>query len=144
MFHNTNLSSNDLYQYGNIFLANKRFLEAIQYYNLAISTSPIGDHSNLLQIFNNRATCYFLLNNFNNAITDYNKAITLAPYNLILRNNLTNAYMCNGQSGKALETIAETTNLLQQFSLFNQTNQLQNNRYEIPQQKCVTTLTNSC
>ena len=83
-------SGDDSFTHGN-------FHNAIHHYTRAIELTPIGSNSDLVNIYNKRATAYFHLTAYDNAIAQYTKAIVLDPNNPTLFINRSIAHHANGQ-----------------------------------------------
>jgi Flp pilus assembly protein TadD len=85
-----------LNNYGILLLAKKEYSEALNYFIRATKNDP--NHANA---FAGAAACYQKLNDVNNAILYYEKAIHINPSNAAFANNLYQLYQSTGDTAKA-------------------------------------------
>ena len=92
----TENSWEDLKEKGNALFKQKRYEDAIAFYNKAIKLNP-----NVEVLYSNRGTCRKCLKQYNDAIKDYKKALEINPKNTKNINRLASVYIITGNIGEA-------------------------------------------
>jgi len=80
----------------NIFIAQKKYTEALPYYNAAVSMNAFD-----ADLLNSRGMCYYYCDRFELAIKDFKKVIALTPDNYEAYNNLGSAIYNNQNIAEA-------------------------------------------
>ena len=86
----------DLKEKGNTLFKQKRYEDAIAYYNKAIKLNP-----NQEVLYSNKGTCEKCLKEYKEAIRDYEKALEINPKNTKNMNRLASVYIIKGKIGDA-------------------------------------------
>jgi len=86
----------DLKEKGNALFKQKRYEDAISYYNKAIKLNP-----NQEVLYSNKGTCEKCLKEYKEAIRDYEKALEINPKNTKNMNRLASVYIIKGKIGDA-------------------------------------------
>ena len=86
----------DLKEKGNALFKQKRYEDAIAYYNKAIKLNP-----NQEVLYSNKGTCEKCLKEYKEAIRDYEKALEINPKNTKNMNRLASVYIIKGKIGDA-------------------------------------------
>ena len=86
----------DLKEKGNALFKQKRYEDAITYYNKAIKLNP-----NQEVLYSNKGTCEKCLKEYKEAIRDYEKALEINPKNTKNMNRLASVYIIKGKIGDA-------------------------------------------
>ena len=86
----------DLKEKGNALFKQKRYEDAIGYYNKAIKLNP-----NQEVLYSNKGTCEKCLKEYKEAIRDYEKALEINPKNTKNMNRLASVYIIKGKIGDA-------------------------------------------
>ena len=86
----------DLKEKGNTLFKEKRYEDAIGFYNKALAIN-----SNIEVLYSNRGTCRKCLKQYNDAIKDYKKALEINPKNTKNINRLASVYIITGNIGEA-------------------------------------------
>lgn len=119
MQHNENLTVTDFIESGNAFFILEQFQHAIIQYTNAIIKTPIGSNSNLVYIYNCRASAYCHLQDYDKAIADFTKAILLNPNDASLRINRSHAHINKGHLEKAHIDLQDGLYLMQKKLISN-------------------------
>ena len=86
----------DLKEKGNTLFKEKRYEDAIGFYNKALAIN-----SNIEVLYSNRGTCRKCLKQYSDAIKDYKKALEINPKNTKNINRLASVYIITGNIGEA-------------------------------------------
>ena len=81
---------------GNALFKEKRYADAIKFYEKALDLNPSAE-----VLFSNKGTCKKCLKQYKEAIQDYKKALELNPKNTKNMNRLASVYIIKGQLGDA-------------------------------------------
>ena len=81
---------------GNALFKEKRYEDAIKFYEKALDINPTAE-----VLFSNKGTCKKCLKEYKDAINDYKKALELNPKNTKNMNRLASVYIITGQIGDA-------------------------------------------
>ena len=81
---------------GNALFKEKRYEDAIKFYEKALDMNPTAE-----VLFSNKGTCKKCLKEYKDAINDYKKALELNPKNTKNMNRLASVYIITGQIGEA-------------------------------------------
>ena len=81
---------------GNALFKEKRYEDAIKFYEKALDMNPTAE-----VLFSNKGTCKKCLKEYKDAINDYKKALELNPKNTKNMNRLASVYIITGQIGDA-------------------------------------------
>ena len=91
---------------GNILFKEKRYADAIKFYEKALDINP-----NAEVLFSNKGTCKKCLKEYKEAIQDYKRALEINPKNTKNMNRLASVYIIKGQLGDAKILQEKTLNL---------------------------------
>ena len=103
----------DLKEKGNSFFKQKRYEEAITFYNKALKLNPKSD-----VLYSNKGTCEKCLKEYKESIRDYEKALEINPKNTKNMNRLASVYIIKGQIGNAKMLQEKALNLEPNNSIF--------------------------
>ena len=122
MFNMPNKSWEKLKEIGNSFFREKKYEEALKYYNEAISIN-----NDIEVLHSNKGTCEKCLQNYKEAELEYIKAIKLNPFNAKTYNRLASIYLIIGELSeaysiqkKALKIEPNTLSFKEQLEIINQ------------------------
>ena len=91
---------------GNAEFKKKNYAKAINYYTRAMDFSP-----NEPSLFGNRGTCLKLLKKYKESLSDYKKAVSLAPTNTNYMKKLSSVYIIFGNFGDSKILLEKCVNL---------------------------------
>ena len=91
---------------GNVLFKEKRYADAIKFYEKALDINP-----NAEVLFSNKGTCKKCLKEYKEAIQDYKRALEINPKNTKNMNRLASVYIIKGQLGDAKILQEKTLNL---------------------------------
>ena len=91
---------------GNAEFKKKNYIKAIQYYTRAMDFA-----SNEPSLFGNRGTCLKLLKKYKESLSDYKKAVDLAPTNTNYMKKLSSVYIIFGNFGDSKILLEKCVNL---------------------------------
>lgn len=103
----------DLKEKGNSFFKQKRYEDAITFYNKALKLNPKAE-----VLYSNKGTCEKCLKEYKESIRDYEKALELNPKNTKNMNRLASVYIIKGQIGNAKMLQEKALNLEPNNSIF--------------------------
>jgi DnaJ family protein C protein 7 len=103
----------DLKDKGNSFFKQKRYEDAITFYNKALKLNPKAE-----VLYSNKGTCEKCLKEYKESIRDYEKALELNPKNTKNMNRLASVYIIKGQIGNAKMLQEKALNLEPNNSIF--------------------------
>ena len=103
----------DLKEKGNALFKQKRYEDAIVFYNKAIKLNP-----NVEVLYSNKGTCEKCLKQYKESIRDYEKSLEINPKNTKNMNRLASVYIIRGQIGNAKMLQEKALNLEPNNSIF--------------------------
>ena len=103
----------DLKEKGNTLFKQKRYEDAIVFYNKAIKLNP-----NVEVLYSNKGTCEKCLKQYKESIRDYEKSLEINPKNTKNMNRLASVYIIRGQIGNAKMLQEKALNLEPNNSIF--------------------------
>ena len=109
----TENSWEDLKEKGNALFKQKRYEDAIVFYNKAIKLNP-----NVEVLYSNKGTCEKCLKQYKESIRDYEKSLEINPKNTKNMNRLASVYIIRGQIGNAKMLQEKALNLEPNNSIF--------------------------
>ena len=109
----TENSWEDLKEKGNALFKQKRYEDAIAFYNKAIKLNP-----NVEVLYSNKGTCEKCLKQYKESIRDYEKSLEINPKNTKNMNRLASVYIIRGQIGNAKMLQEKALNLEPNNSIF--------------------------
>ena len=109
----TENSWEDLKEKGNALFKQKRYEDAIVFYNKAIKLNP-----NIEVLYSNKGTCEKCLKQYKESIRDYEKSLEINPKNTKNMNRLASVYIIRGQIGNAKMLQEKALNLEPNNSIF--------------------------
>ena len=103
----------DLKEKGNALFKQKRYEDAIVFYNKALKLNP-----NVEVLYSNKGTCEKCLKQYKESIRDYEKSLEINPKNTKNMNRLASVYIIRGQIGNAKMLQEKALNLEPNNSIF--------------------------